>query len=131
MSHREQFQKTLNKVMETEAELRNIEDQIERLEEIYLHHTWDDGNIVIGWTHHSKPIGPKPNTKDRIFSLSSATSTATHNLQQGISKQLSSEVEDCIVSNRRLRKTRRGTEITPCAGGESNDSQAVLVITNY
>lgn len=83
--------------MECEAELKTIEDQIERLEEIYLHHTWDEGNLVIGWNHSMKPVGPKPTTKDKVFSLSSVTSNTTHYLEEGINKQMTSEVEDCIV----------------------------------
>ena len=89
------YQETLDRAMEAEAELLHIENQIEELETSYLEKSWPLGNILIGWSeaainnqNQNANIRIRLTPKDRIFSLSSATSKAFKSL---------AEIEDSYI----------------------------------
>ncbi len=74
-----------------------------------------------------RAVGPKPTTKDKVFSLSSVKSNPTHYLEEGVSKRLTSEVEDCIVRDYLNRKTRKEIAIIRLGKGEKTDYLYVML----
>ena len=82
-SLKREFQQIIDDALNLEGEIRFIDEEIEKYENYLMRDGWSEGNIKIGWdlgdTFSSKMFTPLLN-RDRIFSLSSATSPASKHL---------------------------------------------------
>ena len=82
-SLKREFQQIIDDALNLEGEIRFIDEEIEKYENYLMRDGWSEGNIKIGWdlgdTFSFKMFTPLLN-RDRIFSLSSATSPASKHL---------------------------------------------------
>jgi hypothetical protein len=99
------------------------------LETAYLERTWYDGNVYVGWNRNVPPSNPglhhikiNIDAKERLFSLSSITSPAFHQLEDLADRQLAPYGEPRFESKyssphpgRRIRRIRSATP-TRCDG---------------
>lgn len=94
-------------------ELAHIEKQIYDLESTYLEETQNFGNIFVGWntyfanekSHKRKAVS----NKERLFSLSSASSPAALKEGRQVNKALSNTIESISQSssvNKRAKKNK-------------------------
>ena len=87
------FQSILEKELRMKVELRELENQIEEFEKNYLQNTWNDGNVLVGWPKVNAPLSVNAHKvqltpKDKIFSLSSTSSSPNYCLAEMADKNI-------------------------------------------